>query len=356
MNSNKHSNIMKKMKVYATKGKVQSILASIICVFVNRYFAFINLFYTSYKRLLFACLSIVLFYFSCSFSMPMNIKNEENNAFYLSVVSDHTYNEEELADIAEVDGSVDKFVEEFEVIFEEEIAEEELSVTQEGKVIYSTDDILDAEITDLAVECLDENSDDNISIDSLDKDDWKIILINKQNPIPQDYNFKLANINGSMRCDERVLPHLQKMFRAALDDGINLIVCSPYRDYQRQTYLFDRKIKSFMGKGFSYLEAYKLSSNAVALPGASEHQTGLAIDIISSTFTSLSIEFEDDPAGKWLRDNAHKFGFNLRYPRGKEYITGTQYEPWHFRYVGVNAATIMKEQGLTLEELVKELE
>ena len=179
------------------------------------------------------------------------------------------------------------------------------------------------------------------------------MLINKQHPIPEDYTFTLGNIKtmkGTMKCDERIIEELLSMMQDAKKDGVNLAICSPYRDLKYQELLFDRKIVNYMDKGMSYLEAYKLASQAVTLPGASEHQVGLAIDIVCDTYQLLDEGFGDTDAGIWLAEHCNEYGFILRYPKGKEYITSIEYEPWHFRYVGKDAATIIMEQELCLEE------
>ncbi|RKM57276.1 D-alanyl-D-alanine carboxypeptidase family protein [Butyrivibrio sp. X503] len=185
---------------------------------------------------------------------------------------------------------------------------------------------------------------------SFDSSEWNIILVNKQHPIPEDYEFPLGVISGSMRCDERIISPLLDMLRAASADGVSLIICSPYRDLDRQTMLFDNKIDRYMTGGMSYMEAYNLASQAVTVPGSSEHQIGLAIDIISDSYSNLDEGFGNTSAGKWLHDNSYKYGFILRYPEGKEKITSIEYEPWHFRYVGVDAATIIYENDICLEE------
>ena len=181
-------------------------------------------------------------------------------------------------------------------------------------------------------------------------DDWKLILINKQHPIPDDYQFVLGEISSGMKCDERVIKPLYDMIKAARDDGVSLIVCSPYRDLDRQTMLFGNKVKRYMSRGMSYMDAYKLASQAVTVPGSSEHQVGLAVDIITDGYTSLDEGFGETPAGKWLAQNSSKYGFILRYPAGKEEITSIEYEPWHFRYVGVDAATVITQGNMCLEE------
>lgn len=186
------------------------------------------------------------------------------------------------------------------------------------------------------------------------KDDWRLVLINKQNSIPDDYTFTLGTIQGNMKCDERVLDDLNAMIQAAGEDGVGLMICSPYRDMERQKMLFHRKIKRYMNTGMSYIEAYRVSSETVTLPGASEHQIGLALDIVCSEYTSLDAGFGETEAGKWLEEHSCEYGFILRYPLGKEYITGIEYEPWHFRYVGVEAAYIIMEEEITLEEFWEE--
>ena len=201
------------------------------------------------------------------------------------------------------------------------------------------------------VDTRDANSEEVV----FDKNDWKLLLVNKQHIIPEDYEFTLGTIKGSMRCDERIIDPLTKMFAAAKEDGINLVVRSPYRDMARQEYLFERKVKTFQATGMSYMDAYKKASFTVTVPGASEHQVGLAVDITSDTYSLLNIGFADTPAGKWLAEHSWEYGFILRYPLGKEEITGIQFEPWHFRYVGVDAAQVITSRNITLEEFVENL-
>jgi D-alanyl-D-alanine carboxypeptidase len=185
---------------------------------------------------------------------------------------------------------------------------------------------------------------------SFSQDDWRLVLVNKQHSIPDDYSFTLGTITGSLQCDERILSDLLDMLQAAKGDEVNLTICSPYRSHERQTMLFERKITRYMNRGMSYMEAYQLASKAVTLPGNSEHEIGLSMDIVCDTYGSLDANFGNTAAGKWLAENSWRYGFILRYPEGKEYVTGIEYEPWHFRYVGVDAATVITSQGITLEE------
>lgn len=185
---------------------------------------------------------------------------------------------------------------------------------------------------------------------TFDSSDWRLILVNKQHPIPEDYEFTLGTITGSMQCDERIIEDLLLMLKKAKDDGVNLAICSPYRNLDRQKVLFEKKIKLYMGQGMSYMESYKVASQAVTIPGASEHQMGLALDIFCDTYTSLDEGFADTEAGRWLAEHSCEYGFVLRYPKGKEGITSIEFEPWHFRYVGREAASVMTEEEICLEE------
>lgn len=220
--------------------------------------------------------------------------------------------------------------------------------------VFTLDDVMEYDSSEVNEE---EEVEDDASIDisEFDKEDWKIMLINKQHPIPEDYEFTLATIKGSMKCDERIIPELQQMMKKAQQDGVKLVIRSPYRDYERQIFLFNRKVKGYMKKKMSYLEAYRTTAQAVTIPGASEHQVGLALDITSDSYTTLTEGFADTKAGEWLAQHSYEYGFILRYPDGKEDITGISFEPWHFRYVGKTAAKYMFDNDLTLEEFTTEL-
>lgn len=187
------------------------------------------------------------------------------------------------------------------------------------------------------------------------EEDWKLMLISKREPVPLDYTFELGMIQGEIRADIRILEEANEMLKEARKEGIFLVICSPYRDYDRQEMLFNQKVKSYMEQGMSFMEAYIQSSHTIAVPGASEHQVGLALDIVCSTHYRLDEAFGDTEAGKWLAENSYQYGFILRYPKDKEEITGIEYEPWHFRYVGKEAAKEMTEQKLTLEEYVEQV-
>jgi len=239
----------------------------------------------------------------------------------------------------------------------EEMLLEEAEITKEYNDIedienvdfYTLDDILE-ETDYTAAEGTDAEGTVMEAVTAFDSGDWRLLLVNKQHPIPEDYSFNLGIIKGSMQCDERIIADLLAMMQAAKENGINLEVCSPYRTDGRQEWLFEKKIKKYMNQGYSYMDAYKAASQIVTIPGSSEHQIGLALDIYSDTYKQLDEAFGDTEAGKWLAAHSYEYGFVLRYPEGKEYITSIEYEPWHFRYVGREAAAVMHEEDLCLEE------
>ena len=187
------------------------------------------------------------------------------------------------------------------------------------------------------------------------KDDWSLILINKEHHIPDDYEFELETIRGQVKSDVRVIPYVLDMINGAREDGVVIYICSPYRSDDRQEVLFKKKQRQYMKKGYSEEEAYELASQTIAIPGTSEHQVGLAFDFISNDHKTLDAAFADTEGGKWLKKHCADYGFILRYPLGKENITQIEFEPWHFRYVGAKAAKEIMESGLCLEEYLKEI-
>lgn len=306
----------------------------------------------------FAMLAVTLLFFVVysSFSFPAFIYNTEGSSIQVS---------EEAADVTLAEETFIN-LEEIELLEDEDVRleGEAYGETSHGMDIvakYSAVEILDStpyHSTESHKEEYMEPAEEDGENSGFSRDDWRLVLINKQHSIPEDYSFTLGSINtmkGSMYCDERIIDDLLDMLQAAKEDGITLAICSPYRDLAYQEKLFNRKVVRYMNRGMSYLEAYQLASQAVTVPGASEHQIGLALDIVTDSYLTLDEGFGDTPAGKWLAENSCHYGFILRYPKDKEYITGIEYEPWHFRYVGTEAATLMTEQGITLEEFWEDL-
>ncbi len=188
-----------------------------------------------------------------------------------------------------------------------------------------------------------------ISIFNLE--DWNLILVNKDNPLEADIECKLRNYNG-FDVDDRIYEELDAMFKAAKEDGINLLMASGYRNFNTQTYLYEKKISYFKRLGYSQAEATEIASMKVTPPLTSEHETGLAVDIVSYNHNCTDSDFGNCEAGIWLKEHSFEYGFILRYPEGKEDITKIQYEPWHFRYVGKEAAEFIYINDLTFEEFV----
>lgn len=182
--------------------------------------------------------------------------------------------------------------------------------------------------------------------------DWELILVNGDNPMPEGYAPELETITDMYRVDKRIADSVKLMFADAKASGINLIICSAYRSAEKQGENFNSKKQEYIAQGKTEDEAVAVTATIIAKPGTSEHQTGLALDIVTSSYQSLDAGFENTPAFKWLNENAHKYGFILRYPKDKRDITKIIYEPWHYRYVGEKNAAVIKESGLCLEEYI----
>ena len=171
-----------------------------------------------------------------------------------------------------------------------------------------------------------------------------LILVNADHPIPEDYTVTLKQLRNGQSVDERIYPQLQQMFDHARQDGIYPLINESYRTAERQQEIMDKYVSNYRAGGLSEEDAVKKALTVVAVPGTSEHQLGLALDIIAEYDSDSSATWE------WLRDHCWHYGFILRYPADKVKVTGISYEPWHFRYVGIDAAREIMEQGITLEE------
>lgn len=176
-----------------------------------------------------------------------------------------------------------------------------------------------------------------------------LILVNKGNPIPDNYMVDLTELSNGQEVDSRIYQELQAMFDAARADGIYPTVAAGYRTTEKQQRLMDEKIAELRAEGYSQADAKTEAERWVAVPGTSEHQLGLAVDINADGIHSAGYDVYE-----WLAENAHEYGFILRYPENKEGITGTAYEAWHYRYVGVEAATEIFENELCLEEYLEQ--
>ena len=203
----------------------------------------------------------------------------------------------------------------------------------------------------------DENDEPVLAAES-EKNKWYLKLVHAKNPMIQtdvpEVETETLDSEG-YQVDARIMKDLEAMFEAARADGRSPMICSAFRAWDTQVSLYQNKIGRVMNEeGLNEEDAAIKAATVVAKPGTSEHQIGLALDIVSSEYTNLDegqMETEDQ---KWLMENSWKYGFILRYPLDKSDITGVIFEPWHYRYVGKKAAKEITEQNLTLEEYLGE--
>ncbi len=187
---------------------------------------------------------------------------------------------------------------------------------------------------------------------------WEMRVVNKWEPLPTGFKPELASIDSKYarggrtdyKFDARAVDALHDMCEASIEDGINLYIISPWRSNTVQEGLFNRELEEVKASypNMTQKEAEAKAATEVAAPWTSEHQLGLAVD-----FNSVEQSFDKTAEYKWLEENAHKYGFILRYPKDKEEQTAVIYEPWHYRYVGVENAKAIKDSGLCLEEFVE---
>lgn len=175
-------------------------------------------------------------------------------------------------------------------------------------------------------------------------------LINYENPLPDDWEIDLVDLINGHRVDSRVYDSLQKMLEDCKAQGYNPLICSSFRTHEKQTTLFNNKVQQYLDKGYSEEQAKIEAAKWVAVPGTSEHQTGLALDIVSVENQNLDNSQLKSPCQQWLMEHCYDYGFILRYPEDKTDITKIDFEPWHYRYVGVEAAKEIQEKGICLEE------
>ena len=183
-----------------------------------------------------------------------------------------------------------------------------------------------------------------------------LMLVNKDYGLPEDYEVELLTMYDKVnRAAKEVYGPLNDMLAAGRAEGLAFEICSSYRDVQVQKRLFQEDLDVLMAQGYTYEQAYAEVEKETMPPGHSEHSTGLAFDIVSLGYQILDAKQEFTPETQWLNENCAKYGFILRYPKGKEEITKISFESWHYRYVGVEAATYIMENGLCLEEYLEEI-
>lgn len=187
---------------------------------------------------------------------------------------------------------------------------------------------------------------------SSNKTDWDLILVNKDNSIPDNYKFETAKIEEKWKVDIRIKEAVEQMLSDARKEGLDPIICSAYRSSNDQKILFNNKVKQYKSYGYAQNIAEEKASYWVAIPGTSEHEVGLALDIVSKKYQILDKNQENTDVQKWLMEHCYEYGFILRYPTDKKDITKINYEPWHYRYVGIDNAMFIKENGFCLEEYI----
>lgn len=180
-----------------------------------------------------------------------------------------------------------------------------------------------------------------------DEDKWYLTFVNKNYVLPENYKLQLSEELFGTYCqlDVRCAPYYIEMYNAALKDGCRLTPFSGYRSISTQKRNFENEMKLYLNKGYTFDEAYDKAATNILPPGTSEHNLGLAMDIVS-----INHNFDQSKEFKWLMEHGAEYGFILRYPADKTDITMVQYEPWHWRYVGKEAAMEIMSKGITLEE------
>ena len=184
-------------------------------------------------------------------------------------------------------------------------------------------------------------------------DDWRTILVSAKYPLAEEMEMERETVGWPV--DARIAQPLKDFLAAAKADGYTLQVISGYRTFARSAVLLENEVQAQMKyNGYSREKAEQVAATRVAPPGTSEHNTGLAVDILSGDYynhhSQIEESFEYDAEAAWMKAHCAEYGFILRYPKDKQDVTGIIFEPWHFRYVGVEIATYIMQNGLTLEE------
>lgn len=187
-------------------------------------------------------------------------------------------------------------------------------------------------------------------------ENWQLILVNPSHTLEAGYSIQLVELVNGQSVDERCYPDLQAMMDDCRAAGLSPYICSSYRTWEKQNRLFEENVRTLMAQGYSEEGARTETAKNIAIPGTSEHQLGLAVDIVDKNYQVLDEAQEDTAVQKWLMENSWRYGFILRYPTDKSDITGIVYEPWHYRYVGKEAAEAIYNEGICLEEYLEKQE
>ena len=196
----------------------------------------------------------------------------------------------------------------------------------------------------------DEESEEVAVEQAAQQEDWRLLLVNPTHVLPEDFKVELTKLSNGMLVDKRIYNDLSAMLGNCCAAGLHPMICSAYRSTETQTRLHLNKIARLRAAGYGKETAAIAAARWVAVPGTSEHQTGLALDLVSANYQLLDHKQAETPEQKWLMEHCWEYGFILRYPVDKCEMTGIGYEPWHYRYVGREAAAEIREKGLCLEE------
>lgn len=188
-------------------------------------------------------------------------------------------------------------------------------------------------------------------------EDWNLLLVNPTHPLKEDRSSEaFVTLANGMMLDKRIETAYSQLESAAREAGFPLVLVSSYRSISYQEQIFQDYLNDWLNQGYSEEEALAKVKETSTEPGFSEHHTGLAIDVVDENWSTnypkemLEESYAETPGGKWLAEHAREYGFILRYPKGKEEQTTIHFEPWHFRYVGVDHAKYIEENQLSLEE------
>lgn len=187
--------------------------------------------------------------------------------------------------------------------------------------------------------------------------EWAYYLVNKENPLPEDFEVDLSRVEGDFKLDSRCAVYGARMLSDAREAGLDVAVVSAYRSTQKQKENYSQYISRLVNEGYSKDEATKITAKEIAPPGASEHNAGVALDILTGdwwlTHNDVTDDFENTDEFKWLSENSWKYGFIMRYSKEDEETTGYVYEPWHYRFVGLYYAESIYRSGLCLEDYMR---
>ncbi len=218
-------------------------------------------------------------------------------------------------------------------------------------MMYNESNIENTVSSNNIISNVEQNSNDTISNNKKEITDWRLVLVNYENILPNNFEVNLSVIDEKKKFDARAIDDLREMMNDIKKEGIlDIWIQSAYRSVSYQEDLFNSKVSKYMKSGKTIEEAERLTLRTINKAGTSEHNLGLAID-----FNYVDYNFENSKGFKWLKENAEDYGFILRYSKEKENITKVDYEPWHWRYVGKEHAIKINELDMCLEEYINYL-